>query len=218
MSGALPPGSIQDPKKVVGRGVVSDIYQGEPIMESRLAPPGSGGGLASTIPNGMRACAVKVDDVAGVVGFVSPGMFVDVIISGMPPGAQNSATSDGTQVRTLLQALKVLSAGTDIEKNAEGKPKPVQVVTLLVTPEQAETLSLAGSQTRIQLVLRNPLDSQVAQVPGNALSDLYTGGKPKAISVVTHKATKKPAPESFAVEVFNGTKGSVEKFAAPEGK
>ena len=120
----------------VGRGVVSDLYQGEPILDSRLAAVGSGGGLAATIPQGMRACAVKVDDVVGVAGFVTPGMRVDVLISGNAPGAANA--SEGTQVKTLLQNIQVLSAGTDIQKDAEGKPQQVQVVNLLVTPDQAE--------------------------------------------------------------------------------
>ena len=108
----------------------------------------------------MRACAVKVDDVVGVAGFVTPGMRVDVIISGIPPGAQPSR-SKAFSPRTILQNIQVLSAGTDIQKDAEGKAKPVQVVNLLVTPEQAETLSLASNQqVKIQLVLRNPLDTK----------------------------------------------------------
>ncbi len=84
--GPLPKGAILKREDAVGRGVISDLYQGEPILESRLAAVGSGGGLAATIPQGMRACAVKVDDVVGVAGFVTPGMRVDVLISGNPPG------------------------------------------------------------------------------------------------------------------------------------
>jgi pilus assembly protein CpaB len=220
MGGTLPEGVITDPKNAIGRGVVSELYQGEPIMESRLAAKGSGGGLAAIIPPGMRACAVKVDDVVGVAGFVTPGMYVDVLVSGTPPSATNPA--DGTLVRTLLQNLKVLSAGTDIQKNAEGKPQQVQVVNLLVTPEQAETLSLASSQAHIQLVLRNPLDTQVAQVTGNALGNLYAGGKPKtqavAVHPIMHQAVKKPSSEEYTVEVLNGTKGTVIKFSSPEEK
>src|SRR6478609_6637001 len=120
IAGALPKGAILKPENVIGRGVVSDISQGEPILESRLAPAGSGGGMAATIRKGMRACAIKVDEVVGVAGFVTPGMRVDVLVSGNPPGAANN--SDGTQVRTVLQNIEVLSAGTDIQKDAEGKP------------------------------------------------------------------------------------------------
>src|SRR3984957_9373732 len=105
----------------------------------------------------MRACAVKVDDVVGVAGFVTPGMKVDVLISGHPPGDANPAA--GSRVKTLLQNIEVLSAGTDIQKDGGGKPQQVRVVNLLVTPEQAEDLALASSQTRIQLILRNPLDT-----------------------------------------------------------
>ena len=140
--GSAPQGAILDPKNAIGRGVIANIYAGEPILDSRLAPMGSGGGLAATIPEGKRACAVKVDDVVGVAGFVTPGTRVDVLISGVPP---NSGNNQNTESHTILQNIEVLSAGTDIQKDAEGKPKQVQVVNLLVTP-QAGTGSLAGCQ------------------------------------------------------------------------
>src|SRR5665213_2710401 len=150
VAGALPKGAILKPAAAIGRGVVADLYQGEPIIESRLAPVGSGGGLAATIRQGMRACAVKVDEVVGVAGFVTPGMRVDVLITGDAPGPPS--LTQGTQVKTLLQNIEVLSAGTDIQKDTEGKPQQVRVVNLLVTPEDAEVLSLASNQTKIQLV------------------------------------------------------------------
>src|SRR5579863_8782844 len=162
IAGPLPKGAILKPENAIGRGVMSDLYQGEPILESRLAPVGSGGGLAATIRQGMRACAVKVDEVVGVAGFVTPGMRVDVLISGDPPGNPNPR--EGTEVKTLLQNIQVLSAGTDIQKDAEGKPQQVHVVNLLVTPDQAQMLSLASNHTQIQLVLRNPLDTNVSEV------------------------------------------------------
>lgn len=209
--GPLPQGAIVDAKNVIGRGVIADLYQGEPILESRLAAVGSGGGLAATIPSGMRVCAVKVDEVVGIAGFATPGMRVDVLVSGTPPGETNA--TDGPQVRTLLQNIEVKSAGTDIQKDAQGKPQQVQVVNLLVTPEQAETLSLASSQTRIQLVLRNPLDTQFAKTPGNGVGNLFAGGTPKAKPVVVRQAVKKHAPATYTVEVFNGSKGSTATFA-----
>ena len=211
--GAIPKGAIFKPEDAVGRGVISDLYQGEPILESRLAAVGSGGGLAATIRQGMRACAVKVDDVVGVAGFVTPGMRVDVLISGNPPGPSN--TMEGTRVKTLLQNIEVLSAGTDIQKDGEGKPQQVQVVNLLVTPEQAELLSLASNQTHIQLVLRNPLDTQVARTTGTAMANLFADGnvvKPKPL-VVGQKALPPPAPGVYLIEVFNGSKRTEEKFA-----
>src|SRR5262245_20166500 len=143
--GAPPKGAALKPEALVGRGVISNLYEGEPILESRLAPSGSGGGLAATIRPGMRACAVRVNDVVGVGGFVVPGMRVDVLISGNTPGPRSA---EGPKVKTLLQNIEVLSAGTNFQKDAEGKPVQVPVVNLLVTPEQAEVLSLAGNETR----------------------------------------------------------------------
>jgi pilus assembly protein CpaB len=172
MVGSAPQGAILKPADAIGRGVISNIYKGEPIQETRLAPKGSGGGLAATIPDGMRACAVKVDEVVGVAGFATPGMRVDVLISGNPPGTTANSTQ-AWQVRTLLQNIEVLSAGTDIQRDAEGKPQQVQVVNLLVTPAQAEALSLASNQTKIQLVLRNPLDTKLAKTVGTGLAELY---------------------------------------------
>ena len=104
---------------LVGRGVITPIYAKEPVIESRLAPKGAGGGLAAMIPPGMRAVAVRVNEVVGVAGFVIPGMRVDVLISGNRPGGDGNL---GTLTRTLLQNLEVLSAGQDIKKDAEGKP------------------------------------------------------------------------------------------------
>jgi len=143
IAGPLPKGAILKPEGAIGRGVISNLIQGEPVLEDRLAAPGSGGGLAATIPAGMRACAVKVDEVVGVAGFVTPGLRVDVLTSGTPPGVSSAA--EGIIVNTILQNIEVLSAGTDIQKDDEGKPKQVKVVNLLVTPEQAETLSLASN-------------------------------------------------------------------------
>jgi pilus assembly protein CpaB len=212
--GAPPKGVIRKPESAIGRGVVSDIYDGEAILENRLALPGTGGGLAATIPNGMRACAVKVDEVVGVSGFATPGMRVDVLISGIPPGTQ--APSEGTVTRTVLQNIQVLSAGTDIQKDAEGKAKPVQVVNLLVTPEQAQTLNLA-SNVRIQLVLRNPLDTEVGEIPGTAMGKLFGDRRaPQRMRAVSAPRVTPPAPQAFSVEVINGSKRSQEKFASPE--
>jgi pilus assembly protein CpaB len=219
LAGPAPKGAITDRKAVIGRGVVSNLYQGEPIMESRLAAVGSGGGLAATISPGMRACAVKVDDVVGVAGFVTAGMRVDVLISGNPPGVDANA-NQGPKVKTLLQNIQVLSAGTDIQKDGEGKPKQVQVVNLLVTPEQAEDLSLASNQTHIQLVLRNPLDNQIATPPGTAMGTLFAdknSAPPKLRSTGMPRAVK-PAPRVYLVEVFNGSKRTDEKFVSSEGK
>jgi pilus assembly protein CpaB len=216
--GSLPKGAILKKEDAIGRGVISNLYQGEPVLDSRLAAMGSGGGLAATIRQGMRACAVKVDEVVGVAGFVTPGMRVDVLISGNPPGPIDP--TQGPKVRTLFQNVEVLSAGTDIQKDGEGKPQQVQVVNLLVTPDQAELLSLASTQAHIQLVLRNPLDTQVAQVPGSALTNLFSDGKPTVKPAAGSRRVTRPVPQSqlYVVEVFNGSKRSEEKFVGAEEK
>jgi pilus assembly protein CpaB len=224
--GSVPKGFTLSPKDVIGRGVVSPIYEGEPVAENRLAPPGAGGGLAATIPNGMRACAVKVNDVVGVAGFVVPGMRVDVLVSG---NMQNSPTT-GPRTKTILQNVTVLSAGQNYQKDAEGKPVEVQVVNLLVTPEQAETLSLASNETRIQLVLRNPLDNETMKTAGSNMVDLFGDAKPQprptAAAAPAKVAVYKPAPApapvvappppKLLVEVLNGPKRSEASFTKPE--
>jgi pilus assembly protein CpaB len=242
--GAVPAGATSKPQDLIGRGVTTKIMAKEPIIETRLAPKGAGGGLAAMIPPGMRAVAVRVNEVVGVAGFVVPGMRVDILISGNSPGTSNA---NGTLTRTLLQNIEVLSAGQDFKKDAEGKPVLVQVVNLLVTPEQAEQLSLAAMQTSIQLVLRNPLDREVAKTPGTALSHLFLGGKyvmpknPGAASDVTESPVRKaparraaaaPAPPvmmapppppkkeaPFVMEIINGSGKTEKKFEnAGEGK
>jgi pilus assembly protein CpaB len=226
--GPLPNGVALKPETVVGRGVVSALYEGEPIFENRLAAAGSGGGLAATIPPGMRACAVRVNDLVGVAGFVLPGMRVDVLISGNPPGGNAAA---GSKVRTLLQNIQVLSAGANIQKDNEGKPVQVQVVNLLVTPEQAEVLSLAsGDQTRIQLVLRNPLDTQLAKTPGSVMASLFADpnappaaktGQPRVVRpkpLPPVEVIKPVAPGFYLVEVLNGSKRTEAKFNSEDHK
>jgi len=215
IAGALPKGVLVKPEDAIGRGVTSDLYQGEPILDSRLAPKGSGGGLAASIKQGMRACAVKVDEVVGVAGFVTPGMRVDVLASGDPPGNPNPR--EGTKVKTLLQNIEVLSAGTDIQKDAEGKPQQVHVVNLLVSPEQAELLSLASTHAQIQLVLRNPLDTKMAQVKTTGMGNIFSDGDVVAAVKVHSHGAARPV-RSVAVEVINGSKRSETKFAAPEAR
>jgi len=225
IAGTPPKGAIVDPKNAIGRGVIEDIYQGEPILDSRLAAIGSGGGLAATIPTGMRVIAVKVDDVVGVAGFVTPGMHVDVLVSGTPPGAnfsQNSREAQmGTLVKTILQNIQVASAGVNIQKDAEGKAQQVQVVGLLVTPEQAETLSLATNGVKIQLVLRNPLDTKTEDVPVTAMGNIFGDQTPAPAAAphVARSVKQAPAPPPpFQIEVLNGSKRTDQKFVNPEAK
>jgi Flp pilus assembly protein CpaB len=229
--GAVPKGVITLEKDALDRGVVSTVYEGEPIVESRLANLGAGGGMAATIPPGMRACAVRVDQVVGVAGFAVPGMRVDVLIMGSPPGG---ATSDGPKIKTVLQNVQVLSAGQNIQKDAEGKPVQVQVVNLLVTPEQAEILSLASNESKIQLILRNPLDTEASKTEGSTMASLFSGVKTKAPAQAAGTAArtapaavkppvappKTPAiqapPAIYLIEVINGPRKDQAKFNKPE--
>ena len=193
-AGAVPAGATNKLEDLKGRGVVTPIYAKEPIVETRLAPRGAGGGLATLIPHGMRAFAVSVNEVVGVAGFVTAGSHVDLLIQGTTP---TGSTSLGTLSKTLIQNLEVLSAGQDFRKDPEGKPVPVQVVNVLVTPEQAEVLSLASSQTSIRMTLRNPLDHDIAKTPGTAMKYVWGGiGNLKGVSA--DDAPPAPAPRPRA--------------------
>jgi pilus assembly protein CpaB len=219
----MPVGATSQPKDVLGRGVITAIFAKEPIISSRLAPRGAGGGMATMIPPGMRAVAVRVNEVVGVAGFVVPGTHVDILISGNSPGGNGSL---GTLTQTLLQNIEVLSAGQDFKKDAEGKPIAVQVVNMLVTPTQAEQLSLAASQTSIQLVLRNPLDHDIAKTPGTALQRLFMNGKlappPLDIAPRPRAVPKRPVPVvaaapppkeiPFVMEIISGNSKKEQKF------
>ena len=170
-SAAFPKGAFSRVLDVIDRPVTSTILLDEPILEGRLAARGSGLGLAPIIPVGMRAVAVRVNDVAGVAGFVLPGMRVDVLVTGRPPD------SNGTMTTTCLQNILVLSAGTTMQADSKGQAIQAPTVTLLVSPEQAETLTLANSEGRIQLVLRNGSDQTIEKTAGRDLGELY--GKPR---------------------------------------
>lgn len=228
-SGPIPDQAIRTRRDAIGRGVIALIYQNEPILDKRLAPKGAGAGLAATIPVGMRAVALRVNDVVGLAGFVLPGMRVDVLVAGNVPGMDGSRT--GTLCRTVLQNIEVLSAGQRIEKSVEGKPESAQVVNLLVTPDQAEILNLASDETKVQLVLRNPLDTNEQVTHGTSLAGLF--GQPPAGALPTPvlpgapripraaqrlNAFERHQAEMTTVEIFNGTKRSEEKFQTPEEK
>lgn len=164
---AFPKGGFSKPEDVLDRPVVANILAEEPIIEGRLALRGSGVGLAPIIPVGMRAVTVRVNDVVGVAGFVLPGMRVDVLITGNPPGNRTTVT------KTVLQNILVLSAGKTLQTDATGKPVDAPNVTLLVSPQQAELLTLAGNEGRIQLVLRNGGDQNIENTQGLSLVALY---------------------------------------------
>ena len=226
-TGPFPEGSTSRPQELVGRGVMIAIMAKEPVIEKRLAPKGAGGGFSVLIPPGMRAVPLRVNEVAGVAGFVVAGMHVDVLISGNPPGGDNRW---GTVTKTLLQNVEVLSAGQDFRKDPEGKPVVVQVITVLATPEQAEVLSLASAQTSVQLALRNPMDKAIAKTPGTAVGRLFAGGAAMAPNLPQERPARPvpvapPAPKAapkepaFVMEIISGTSKKEQKFeTAPEGK
>ncbi len=164
---AFPKGAFSKVEEVIDRPVLSNILLDEPIIEGRLAARGSGLGLSTIIPVGMRAVSVRVNDVAGVAGFVLPGMRVDVLVTGRPPSAEGTVTS------TCLQNILVISAGQTIQADSRGQAMPAPTVTLLGTPEQAEILTLANQEGHIQLVLRNGSDHSIEKPPGREVAELY---------------------------------------------
>jgi len=185
----FPAGGFSRIEDVVDRPAVSGIQPDEPVIEARLAARGSGVGLAPLIPTGMRAIAVRVNDVVGVAGFVLPGMRVDVLITGRP------SNFPATVTRTVLQNIMVLSAGQAIQ--ADGKSSiSAPVVTLLVTPADAEALTLANNDGHIQLVLRNSTDDTIAAPRGREWNELYAGraAEPAAKPAEPTKTRTRPAP------------------------
>jgi pilus assembly protein CpaB len=184
---AFPKGAFSKVEDVVDRPVMSSILVEEPVVDGRLAQRGSGAGLAPVIPVGMRAVTVRVNDVVGVAGFVLPGMRVDVLITGDPPGTTQRIT------RTVLQNILVLSAGKTIQTDSTGKPVDAPSVTVLVSPTQAEILTLAGNTGRIQLVLRNGGDQNIEKTAGTNLTFLY-GGKFKADGVTIDNSSNSDLP------------------------
>lgn len=170
----LPAGAFSRIEDVVERPVIGDIQANEPVVEARLAAKGSGGGLGPMIPPGMRAISVRVNDVVGVAGFVLPGMRVDVLVTG------KAANAADTETQTVLQNIAVLSAGQTTQTDGKNQPIVVPVVTLLVTPPDAEALTLANSEGHIQLVLRNSTDRALTATGGRQLHELYRTARPEA--------------------------------------
>ncbi len=219
---AFPKNAFSKMEEVIDRPVVSSILLDEPVLEGRLAARGSGQGLGPMIPVGMRAVAVRVNDVAGVSGFVLPGMRVDVLVTGRPPD------SNATVTTTCLQNILVLSAGTTMQADSRGQAIQAPTVTLLVSPEQAETLTLANNEGHIQLVLRNGSDQTIEKPPGRELDDLYgrRGRRQKAAAdpldapklrvlrreVITPAPppSPPPPPPPDQIVVIRGTQKSVE--------
>ena len=189
----FPAGAFSRVEDVLDRPVVAAIQPEEPVLGARLAERGSGFGLGPLIPPGMRAIAVHVNDVVGVAGFILPGMRVDVLVTGRPHD------SNDTVSRTVLQNITVLSAGQTIQSDGKSQSIIAPVVTLLVNPREAEALTLANADGRIQLVLRNSNDHGTTVTEGRQLREIYGSAPPKSLPPPpVNTAPARPAPRAAA--------------------
>jgi pilus assembly protein CpaB len=201
---AVPAGSFKDPQEIIGRGLVQAVAANEVILPNKLAPVGSGAGLPPVIPEGMRALSVRVNDVIGVAGYVLPGTRVDVVATVSPTNQQSDMTS-----KVVLTNVLVLAAGTRIERDSEdNKPVAVSVVTLLVDPNEAERLTLASTEGKIQLALRNPLDKTEPQTPGIQPAALL--GRVRTVASARPAAAAVVVPAPPTVEMIRGDKRAQE--------
>jgi pilus assembly protein CpaB len=210
-------GAFADPAEVVGRAVIVPVVPGEPVLDAKLAPEGAGAGIGAAIPEGKRAVAVKVNEVIGVAGFVLPGTRVDVIVTGSPT---SSGTADTAKV--ILENVQVLSAGSQLEKQDDGSPQNVTVVTLLVTPEESQKLALAANEGRIQLALRNPLDDRREDPAAVSRKALFSGSGPAPTPPTRVARARRRAPRprptpppSLVVEVIQGGARESVTFDSP---
>ncbi len=203
-------GAFPKVEAVVGKPLVRSVGAKEPIFQRDLGVEGSGIGLSAKIPPGMRATAVKSNEIVGVAGFLYPGSHVDVLATYQVPGAQGT---QGSITQTVLQDVEVLTAGQTIEPDPQGKPQQVNVVTLLLNPEDSQKVQLASTQGQIQFVLRNGTDGKNVDLHPTRLDQLAGLAKPPAPPVKT--ARRKPAPPpqpTYVLEVIQGTKREVHKF------
>lgn len=194
---ALPEGHAGQVAQVVGRGLITPAFANEPLLADKLADRDSGG-LPILIPEGMRAMSVKVDEVVGVAGFVLPGTVVDVVSTVTPPGGTPTS-------RVILQNVRTLAAGQTIARDAEGEPMAVTVITLLVTPGDAEQLALAATQGRIQLALRNTLDQSAVDTEGSDIASLLRPRSgPDGAATASAPTPVRERPNPTVIEVFRG--------------
>jgi pilus assembly protein CpaB len=212
-----PPTVYHSKSTIIGRGVILPIQKGEFVLPSKLAPENGGSGLPSLIPSGMRAVSVRVNEVVAVAGFVVPGTRVDVLLTG------NMVGGNEPQTTTVLENVAVIAAGQKLERNAAGEPQSTPVITLLVSPDDAQRLTLASSQGHIQLALRNPVDTKQLDLMATKANGLYRGGAPAPApprpSSGKKQAVQAPVapPAPYKVEVIRGTKVDETKFPEQSG-
>jgi pilus assembly protein CpaB len=209
---AVPQNVFSDPKDVVGRGLILPVIENEPFLPIKLASKEAGVGLPPAIPPGLRAVSVRVNEVIGVAGYVVPGTRVDVVATVSPTQQAQDMTS-----KVILTDVQVLAAGTKMERDTEqGKPIPVNVVTMLVNPEEAERLTLAATEGKIQLALRNPLDKDNPTTRGVRPAGLLGNAPPvraypralpvRGQSASASAAASAPAVAPVTVEIIRGDK------------
>lgn len=213
----LPPGAPRKKADVIGHGVIVPISKGEFILPNRLAGENAGAGLPALIPPGMRAVSVRVNEVVSVAGFVTAGTRVDVLLTGSPSGSGEQQTT------TVLQNVAVLASGHTLERTSTGEAQNTAVITLLVTPDDAQRLALASKEGTIQLALRNPLDTKQDEVTPSLSRALYhNGSPPPVVRPVSHHIATAPkapipvnTPSGVSVEVYQGEK-KVETVKFPD--
>jgi pilus assembly protein CpaB len=206
----LPTNAISNKEAVIDRGVILPIAKGEFILPSKIAGQNAGYGLPALIPPGMRAVSVRVNEVVAVAGFVQPGTRVDVLWTG------TSGANNESQTTTVLENVSVLATGQRMERNPAGEPFSAPVITLLVSPDDAQKLALASAQGHIQLALRNPLDTKaqdLAAMRSNVLLKNVLAPAPAVKPHVRRMVASPPAPPApYEVEVIRGDKKTVTKF------
>jgi pilus assembly protein CpaB len=194
------------------RALMTDVATNELILDGKLAPKEAGAGLPAVIPQGMRALSVAVNDVVGVAGFVTPGTMVDVLVTGKVEGGSHG---EDTITRMILENVRVLAAGQKIEQDPQGKPQTVPVITLLVSPEDAGRLAMASTEGKIQLALRNTVDTKRVGPPSILEANLFSGGAsvaPKPTGPVKVAAPLAAPPSPYVIEVITGNKRENKSF------
>ncbi|MEX3931200.1 Flp pilus assembly protein CpaB [Paraburkholderia phymatum] len=214
-SGSVPPGAFTDGQTLDGRVMKNSVLRGEPILEGKLSPVGTMGGLSAVIAEGRRAITVRVNDVIGVAGFALPGNYVDIIVSTQQDKGNDKTSKDESISKIVLEKILVLAVAQEVGRD-ETKPKVVNAVTLEVTPEQAEKLDLARSVGTLSLVLRNQVDTATLPTEGATKFTLLGASAPVPASapvrpVRAHYAAHRAAPRD-CIGVLSGVLGSVECF------
>ena len=211
---SMPPGAIVDAKALEGRITRTNILRGEPLMESKLAPAGTSGGLSAVVAAGKRAMTVRVNDVVGVAGFALPGNFVDILVNTQSDGGGDNGVREQAISKIVLERILVLAIAQESNRD-DTKPKVVNAVTLELTPEQVEKLDLARSVGTLSLVLRNQIDPLSANTEGATKSSLLDEGRPAPVAPPAPAAPRpvpRPAPAGDKVEMIKGLERSSQQF------